>query len=99
MGVFGLSQAACLRLVELGYDGLIPIPEEEQSTIFSNNFYGVTDIPRDNLLFVQFVREMGMLVNGLHALLKIVEIPCNIGWSIKEYDGYEWVAEDHRIWE
>lgn len=28
----------------------------------------------------------------------IVEIPDNISWVICEYDGKEWIAEDHRIW-
>ncbi len=30
--------------------------------------------------------------------LKVVEIPDDIDWEIKEYDGMEWVAEKHRIW-
>jgi hypothetical protein len=27
-----------------------------------------------------------------------VEIPGDVSWHIGEYDGVEWVAEDHRTW-
>jgi hypothetical protein len=39
-----------------------------------------------------------MAANGAHANLKIVEIPGDVSWHIGEYDGNEWVAEDHRSW-
>lgn len=97
-GGFGLSQEACLRLIELGYDKLTPIPEEEYHEWYPNGFYGVSDIPRDNLLLVRVVEELGVRVNGPHALLKVVEIPYDVGWSIEEYDGLEWIAEEHRTW-
>ena len=32
------------------------------------------------------------------AKLKIVEIPDDVEWIIEEYDGKEWIAEDHRRW-
>jgi len=31
--------------------------------------------------------------------LKVVEIPDDVEWNVQEYDGNEWVAEKHRIWE
>jgi hypothetical protein len=31
--------------------------------------------------------------------LTIVDIPDDIEWQIEEYDGMEWVAEVHRIWQ
>ena len=97
-GGFGLSQEACLRLVELGYDKLTPIPEEEYTTMFYNKFYGVSDIPRDNSLLIKVVEELGVHANGHHALLKVVEIPYDVDWLIEEYDGMEWIAEHHRTW-
>ena len=39
-----------------------------------------------------------MGANGNHANLKIVEIPGDVKWHVEEYDGNEWVAEDHRTW-
>jgi len=37
--------------------------------------------------------------SGEFATLKIIEIPDNIDWQIEEYDGLEWIAEKHRVWE
>lgn len=31
--------------------------------------------------------------------LKIVDIPDGVEWQICDYDGREWVAERHRIWD
>jgi len=56
------------------------------------------EIPRDDPYLVKVVRELGMAANGAHANLKIVEIPGNVSWHVEEYDGNEWVAEDHRTW-
>jgi hypothetical protein len=35
---------------------------------------------------------------GRNAELKVVEVPDEVSWHIQDYDGKEWVAEDHRIW-
>lgn len=56
------------------------------------------DIPRDDPYLVKVVKELGMGANGAHANLKIVEIPGDVAWHIAEYDGNEWVAEDHKTW-
>lgn len=55
-------------------------------------------IPRDDLNLVQVVKELGQKANGLCADLKIVVIPDGISWCIEEYDGLEWVAEQHETW-
>jgi len=86
-GGFGLSELAINRLKELGY------PTDEAGNI---NYY---DIPRDDSLLVRVVEELGDLANDSYARLKIVEIPDDTEWVIKEYDGNEWVAEKHRTWE
>ena len=36
---------------------------------------------------------------GRYAQLVVIEIPDDVKWHIEEYDGLEWVAEDHRTWE
>ena len=48
---------------------------------------------------VAVVEEMGSKANGQYAYLKVVEIPDDVEWDVQEYDGNEWVAEKHRIWE
>jgi len=42
---------------------------------------------------------MGDEVDTRYSKLKIVEIPDDVKWHIGEYDGIEWVAENHRTWE
>lgn len=66
---------------------------------------GITDpswndreIARDDPYLVKIVKELGMGANGTHANLKIVEIPGDIKWLVQEYDGAEWIAEEHRTW-
>jgi hypothetical protein len=56
------------------------------------------DVARDDPYLVKIVKELGSSASGGHAKLKIVEIPGDISWHIAEYDGVEWVAEDHRTW-
>lgn len=48
---------------------------------------------------VAVVEELKDEANGLCAELKIVQIPSDVEWHIAEYDGLEWVAENHRTWE
>lgn len=63
-----------------------------------DSFY-CRDLPREDSLLVQVVKELKEKANGRYAKLRIVEIPDNISWHIEEYDGIEWIAEDHRTWE
>ena len=53
---------------------------------------------RSNQDVVEVVERLGKLADGDHAELKVVEIPDDVKWHIEEYDGMEWVAEDHRSW-
>lgn len=56
------------------------------------------DIPRDDPHLVAVVRELGAKADGMCASLKVVEIPNEVEWEVKDYDGVEWVAEKHRTW-
>lgn len=82
-GGFSLSDAAVARYKEM--------------TGVGDDFYDRT-IDRDDAYLVKIVRDMGADANGACANLKIVEIPADVAWHIGEYDGAEWVAEDHRTW-
>jgi hypothetical protein len=57
------------------------------------------DIERNDPVLVQVVETMCEQANGSHAELKVVEIPDDVDWEISDYDGREWVAEKHRIWD
>jgi hypothetical protein len=56
------------------------------------------DIARDDVDLVHVVENMGWLADGDCARLKVVEIPADVVWIIKEYDGAEHIAEVHRTW-
>jgi hypothetical protein len=83
-GGFGLSDRAVLEYKKLaGID----------DPIFTDR-----DIPRDDPYLLKIVRELGMSANGPHSNLKIVEVPGDVKWIVQDYDGAEWVAEEHRTW-
>jgi len=56
------------------------------------------ELARDDPTLIQVIEELGEFADGRHARLKIVEIPDDVEWQIDEYDGLEWVAEQHRTW-
>lgn len=55
-------------------------------------------IARNDPALVQVVEELGDAASDTFSKLKIVEIPDDVNWTIKEYDGIEWIAEVHRTW-
>lgn len=63
--------------------------------------YGTPDFDvRTDPQFVALLAEWGTeRVSGVYARLKVVDVPDDVAWHIEEYDGAEWVAEDHRVWE
>lgn len=105
-GGFGLSTEATklyLDKANMAYQ------EESREDRFSTDTFGpyfrVNDeifndrtIARDDPILVSVVRELGEAANGRHAELKIVTIPADVLWQIDDYDGWEWVAEQHRTW-
>lgn len=56
------------------------------------------DIERNDQHLVRVVEKLGDGVNGRFSELKVVDIPDEVEWHISEYDGLEWVAENHRTW-
>lgn len=82
-GGFGLSDEAVNRYKEL--TGVTDLKSYD-------------DISRDDPYLISAIKELGDKANGSYAELKIVEIPADVDWTIKEYDGSEWVAEKHRTW-
>jgi len=65
--------------------------------------YHISDSFRDdraNKHLIEVIEELGSkAASGPFAKLKIVEVPDDVKWHIAEFDGWEWVAEDHRKWE
>lgn len=55
-------------------------------------------INRDDPDLVAVIEELSDEVSGRFANLQVVEIPDDVLWQIEEYDGMEWIAEQHRTW-
>ena len=65
-------------------------------TIDEYSLYESAD--RSDPALIDAVETLGEKADGGFAELKIVEVPDDVKWHIEEYDGKEWVAEDHRTW-
>jgi hypothetical protein len=66
--------------------------------INGEDFFSDIDIERDDPILIDVILQLGEEANGSCAKLKIVEIPDDVEYDIKEYDGLEWIAEKHRTW-
>ena len=105
-GGFGLSYEAQIEYLERsGTPYELQDRESRDSTtrygrqIMVNGYpWNELSISRDDPALVAVVKEFGEDANTRFSNLKVVRIPAGVEWIIEEYDGYEWVAEKHRIW-
>ena len=68
------------------------------SEVNEDDIFSVRKINRADPDLISVIEELGEEANGHYASLKIIEIPSDVKWTIEEYDGLEWVAEEHRTW-
>lgn len=100
-GGFDLSHQAVLRYAELKGLQLQHEPlgfQDLQLYTLNGEHWHPSQIPRDDPQLVQVVQELQQKANGYYSKLHIVTIPQDVPWTIQEYDGLEWVAEQHRTW-
>ena len=104
-GGFGLSNKAIELLFEMkGWD-LDKDDSSESYTVYykktseGNEYFYEGDLERDDSELVTVVEKLGEEANGWAADLKIVDVPDDVKWYVDEYDGLEWVAEEHRVWQ
>ena len=104
-GGFGLSEEATLLYGKK--KGLNIIVQRDKGLKINHyylnekkdgNYFSERDIQRNDPALIEIVEELGIKANGFCSELKIVEIPDDVEWIIEEYDGKEWIAEDHRRW-
>ena len=62
------------------------------------NGYHDRNVKRDDPKLVAGVKELGEKANTRYSNLKIAVLPDGTDWVVTEYDGYEAVEENHRIW-
>lgn len=70
----------------------------EKTAINNNLIWNYYYIERTDKALVETVEELGEKANGCFSRLEIVEIPDDINYEIREYDGYESIEEVHRTW-
>lgn len=103
-GGFGLSHDAMVLYAKLKDLVLVTNKDKYGFTHYyvdevdDNKYLSEYHIQRDNPELVRVIEQLGDRANGKHARLKVVEVPDGVGWTIAEYDGTEWVAENHRTW-
>lgn len=56
------------------------------------------DVERNDPDLVSVVEELGEKANGPDARLKVVDVPDDVKWYIRDYDGKETVVEQSRFW-
>ena len=78
----------------------IPNPHDNLKEAYKYHFTDSFRDDRANKHLIEVIEELGSkAASGPFAKLKIVEVPDDVKWHIAEFDGWEWVAEDHRKWE
>lgn len=105
-GGFGLSHEAELLYLKLA---MIDYTTEDRLSRDDTERFGLrlivdggewtsTNLKRDDPVLVSVVKRLEKKANGQYAELKIVKIPASVAWEIMDYDGREWVAEQHQRW-
>jgi hypothetical protein len=74
-----------------------PVKEEDRvvGEVFPLSVY---DIERTDPALVKVVEQLGDRASDIYSQLSVVEIPDDVKWMIQDYDGIEWIAEEHRTW-
>lgn len=105
-GGFGLSHKAVQMYFEIKGQPIFRDQDKDTGEYFTTyytdpemkKYWGDSSLERDDPVLVQVVEELGEAADGFCANLSIVEIPDGIAWQIEEYDGNEWIAEQHQTW-
>jgi len=107
-GGFGnISQAFLNRAVELGWkttsfdedDYEISEAQILIDEMYKPGFHLMEEnVKRNDPILIQVLEELGKNANERFSEYQVVEIPDNVEWHIAEYDGLEWIAENHQTW-
>lgn len=105
-GGFSLSDKAMERYCEIACIDYETVTSSYGMTLFykaghANDDEFIIDeyqFDRDDKILVHVVEQLKEEANGVHASLKVVEIPDDVKWFVDEYDGRECIREAHRVW-
>lgn len=108
-GGFSISEEAGKLLKEKGVKILFKGDKYEGGEIVdkfygypSNEDFGIEDENyrkwRADPRLIEVIEKLGDKANGVHAEIRIAEVPDDIEWEFDEYDGIETVREKGRSW-
>jgi hypothetical protein len=99
-GGFGLSDEAIrMYLTRTNQVWEEEVRQPSGMTKANDKLFWDGDINRSDPILVEIVETLKpKKASGQYASLKVVEIPGDVVWEIKEYDGMEHIAEVHRTW-
>lgn len=105
-GGFHLSQAVYQYLIDkkgwqISPDDYDPVKKLIKYNNRDKEYYCVFyDQNRANLDLIEAIETLGLdkAANLEYSEIILVEIPNDIKWYISEYDGWEEIHEEHRIW-
>ena len=104
-GGFGLTDAAIeMYLIKKNVPFKIEsrrfLLSKRRNTYFvDNQYFSTHTIQRDDPALIETLEQLGEEAADTYCTFKIIEIPADVQWHIQEYDGREWIAENHRTWE
>ena len=93
-GGFGVSEAVYKEL-GLKWDGYGFLDNEDFGIFYDADYYAFRQDPQ----LIAVIEKLGTeKASGSGSNLKIVDIPDDVDWYIRDYDGLEAVEEAHRTW-
>ncbi len=75
-----------------------PGEHEDNEDFWKDHYLDYGSPERNDPVLIQVIEELGDEASGVCAKIEIVDVPEDVSWNIQEYDGQEWVAEEHRTW-
>lgn len=92
------SKERTLEPIDEKYKGMFWLACDSPDATIEN--YSMIEVPddRSDPILIQVLEELRHEANGECSEIEIVEIPDDVDYIIEEYDGKEWVAEQHRTW-
>ena len=106
-GGFGISLEAARELrkrgCKLALESAIFEGEKYSDGSIQDTNFGYWVSPPDEIrtdpIFIALLKEKGSkFCSSNLSELELVEIPDGVKYTIEEYDGIEWIAEEHRTW-
>ena len=94
-----LKEAESMWITAFSTNDLSIINNKNKIESFWDEYY-LTSRPDDrtDAKLIEVIEKLGDNANGECSKLKVIEIPDGIEYEIDEYDGFEHIAEKHRIW-